>query len=94
MNDLFMLHKRKSQKHKIIQQKIKQDEIKAPIPKLLDFKKKTHFEYAGGAGGFIDKYGYPFCRGRIFNTIEEDKKQYDDEIEIFWATGACFFVRK
>ena len=63
-------------------------------PKLLDFKKKTHFEYAGGAGGFIDKFGYPFCRGRIFNTIEEDRNQYDDEIEIFWATGACFFIRK
>lgn len=63
-------------------------------PKLLDFKKKTHFEYAGGAGGFIDKFGYPFCRGRIFDTIEEDKQQYDDEIEIFWATGACFFIRK
>jgi GT2 family glycosyltransferase len=63
-------------------------------PKLLDFKKKTHFEYAGGAGGFIDKFGYPFCRGRIFDTVEEDLNQYDDEIEIFWATGACFFIRK
>ena len=63
-------------------------------PKLLDFKKKTHFEYAGGAGGFIDKFGYPFCRGRIFDTVEEDKNQYDDEMEIFWATGACFFIRK
>jgi len=63
-------------------------------PKLLDYKKKTHFEYAGGAGGFIDKFGYPFCRGRIFDTIEEDKKQYDNEIEIFWATGACFCIRK
>ena len=49
-------------------------------PKLLDFKKKTHFEYAGAAGGFIDKFGYPFCRGRIFDTIEEDKQQYEDEI--------------
>ena len=63
-------------------------------PKLLDFKRKTHFEYAGGAGGFIDKFGYPFCRGRIFDTVEEDENQYDDEIEIFWATGACFFIRK
>lgn len=62
-------------------------------PKILDFKKKTHFEYAGAAGGFIDKYGFPFCRGRIFETIEEDKGQYDDIIEIFWATGACFFIR-
>ena len=63
-------------------------------PKILDYKKKTHFEYAGAAGGFIDKYGYPFCRGRIFDTVEEDLKQYDDEIEIFWASGACFFIRK
>lgn len=63
-------------------------------PKLLDYKKKTHFEYAGAAGGFIDKFGYPFCRGRIFDTIEEDLQQYDDEITIFWATGACFFIRK
>jgi GT2 family glycosyltransferase len=63
-------------------------------PKLLDFKKKTHFEYAGAAGGFIDKFGFPFCRGRIFNTLEEDLGQYDTETEIFWATGACFFIRK
>lgn len=63
-------------------------------PKILDFKKKTHFEYAGAAGGFIDKYGFPFCRGRIFETLEEDKGQYNDEIEIFWATGACLFIRK
>lgn len=63
-------------------------------PKILDYKNKTHFEYAGAAGGFIDKFGYPFCRGRIFNTIEEDKGQYDDNTEIFWASGACFFIRK
>lgn len=63
-------------------------------PKILDYKKKTHFEYAGAAGGFIDKYGFPFCRGRIFDTLEQDKGQYDDETEIFWATGACFFIRK
>jgi GT2 family glycosyltransferase len=63
-------------------------------PKILDYKKKTYFEYAGAAGGYIDKYGYPFCRGRIFDTLEEDKGQYDDETEIFWATGACFFIRK
>ena len=62
-------------------------------PKILDYKKKTHFEYAGAAGGFIDKYGYPFCRGRIFETIEEDNGQYDDESQIFWASGACFFIR-
>ncbi len=63
-------------------------------PKLLDFKQKTHFEYAGAAGGFIDKYGFPFCRGRIFETIEQDNGQYDDESEVFWASGACFFIRK
>jgi len=63
-------------------------------PKILDFKNKENFEYAGAAGGFIDKYGYPFCRGRIFETIEKDNQQYDDERDIFWATGACFFIRK
>ncbi|WP_298308076.1 glycosyltransferase family 2 protein [Flavobacterium sp.] len=63
-------------------------------PKILDFKNKEYFEYAGAAGGFIDKYGYPFCRGRIFETIEKDNHQYDDEKDIFWASGACFFIRK
>lgn len=63
-------------------------------PKILDFKNKEYFEYAGAAGGFIDKYGYPFCRGRIFETIEKDNHQYDDEKNIFWASGACFFIRK
>ncbi|MEM6719597.1 MAG: glycosyltransferase family 2 protein [Bacteroidota bacterium] len=63
-------------------------------PKILDFKQKTHFEYAGAAGGFIDKYGYPFCRGRIFHTLEEDNGQYNDTKEIFWASGACLFIRK
>jgi GT2 family glycosyltransferase len=63
-------------------------------PKILDYKNKAYFEYAGAAGGFIDKYGYPFCRGRIVETVEEDKGQYDDEAEIFWASGACFFIRK
>ncbi len=68
-------------------------EVVASQPKILDYKNKTHFEYAGAAGGFIDKYGYPYCRGRIFNTIEEDKGQYNDITEIFWASGACFFVK-
>jgi GT2 family glycosyltransferase len=63
-------------------------------PKILDYKNKTYFEYAGAAGGFIDQYGYPYCRGRIFETIEKDNGQYDDELEIFWASGACFFIRK
>ena len=69
------------------------EKVAAVQPKLLDFNHKNKFEYAGGAGGFIDKYGYPFCRGRIFDTIETDIGQYDDTREIFWATGACFFVR-
>lgn len=63
-------------------------------PKILDYKNKAYFEYAGAAGGFIDKYGYPFCRGRVFNTIEKDNKQYNDKANIFWASGACFFIRK
>lgn len=63
-------------------------------PKILDFKNKESFEYAGAAGGFIDKFGYPFCRGRIFDTIEKDNGQYDNNCEIFWASGACFFIRK
>lgn len=62
-------------------------------PKLLDYNNKSHFEYAGAAGGFIDKFGYPYCRGRIFETIEEDLGQYNDTTEIFWASGACFFIR-
>jgi len=67
--------------------------IAACQPKILDYNNKNKFEYAGAAGGFIDKYGYPFCRGRIFNEIEEDSNQYNDIREIFWATGACMFVR-
>ncbi len=63
-------------------------------PKILDFKQKDYFEYAGAGGGFIDKYGYPYCRGRIFNTLEKDIGQYNDTIDIFWASGACFFIKK
>ena len=62
-------------------------------PKILNFKRKDYFEYAGAAGGFIDQYGYPYCRGRIFDTLEKDYGQYNDSIEIFWASGACFFIR-
>lgn len=62
-------------------------------PKILDYKDKSKFEYAGAAGGFIDEYGYPFCRGRIFDSIEDDKGQYNDVIDIFWASGACFFIK-
>ena len=62
-------------------------------PKILDYKDKSYFEYAGAAGGFIDKYGYAFCRGRLFENLEKDLGQYDDDRDIFWASGACFFIR-
>lgn len=68
-------------------------QIAAVMPKILSIKNKTQFEYAGAAGGFIDKYGYPFCRGRIIGTVENDNGQYNDIKEIFWATGACMVVR-
>lgn len=62
-------------------------------PKILDLRRKEYFEYAGAAGGFIDQLGYPFCRGRIFQALEKDTGQYNDIKEIFWATGACMFIR-
>lgn len=71
----------------------KTEEIAIIQPKILDFKNKAYFEYAGAAGGFIDQLGYPFCRGRIFQALEKDKGQYDDSKEIFWATGACMFIK-
>ncbi|MBR4506242.1 MAG: glycosyltransferase family 2 protein [Bacteroidales bacterium] len=70
-----------------------QPDIAVAQPKLLMYDKKDTFEYAGGAGGFIDNFGYPFCRGRLFNTLEQDHGQYDDPCDIFWATGAAMFVR-
>ncbi|NNC96359.1 MAG: glycosyltransferase family 2 protein [Chitinophagales bacterium] len=69
------------------------ENIVAAQPKLRAFNQKTHFEYAGAAGGLLDRFGYPFCRGRIFYEIEEDLGQYDDPYELFWATGACMFIR-
>lgn len=68
-------------------------EAAACQPKLRAIKDRDSFEYAGAAGGFIDKYGYPFCRGRIFETVEKDHGQYDRNMEILWATGACMMVR-
>ncbi len=65
----------------------------ACTPKIKDYKNKTHFEYAGAAGGYIDRYGYPFCRGRIFGALEEDHGQYDQLTDIFWGSGACLLVR-
>ena len=67
--------------------------IGACQPKILSYHNKTQFEYAGAGGGFIDYLGYPFCRGRLFNDLETDHHQYDDCIPVFWATGACMFVR-
>lgn len=68
--------------------------IAAAAPKIRAFAQKDHFEHAGAAGGFIDKYGYPFCRGRMFYEIEEDNGQYQLSEEVFWATGAAMFVKK
>ncbi len=62
-------------------------------PKILDFKNQKKFEYAGAGGGFIDFFGYPYCRGRIFNNLEVDNHQFNDVTDIFWASGACFFIR-
>lgn len=67
--------------------------IAAAQPKLRAYNDKASFEYAGASGGFLDCYGYAFCRGRVFDTIEKDLGQYDDSREVFWATGACLFIR-
>lgn len=69
-------------------------EVAAVQPKLRAFHNKSAFEFAGASGGFIDKFGFPFCRGRIFDTIEDDNGQYDNLTEVFWATGACMLIRK
>lgn len=67
--------------------------ISACQPKIRSFHQQEYFEYAGAAGGFIDYLGYPFCRGRLFNVVEKDNNQYNNNIQIFWATGACMIVR-
>ena len=67
--------------------------IAACQPKILNYNNKKYFEYAGASGGQIDYLGYPFCRGRIMDTLEEDKGQYNEARQVFWATGACMFVR-
>ncbi|MBI3509972.1 MAG: glycosyltransferase family 2 protein [Bacteroidetes bacterium] len=71
----------------------KEEKIGACQPSIRSYHEKEKFEYAGAAGGFIDKWGYPFCRGRVFDTYEKDSGQYNDDCEVFWATGACLFVR-
>lgn len=68
--------------------------VVAVQPKILQYKRKTHFEYAGACGGYMDIFGYPFCRGRIFDYVEEDNGQYDKPCKVFWATGACLMVRR
>ncbi|WEK70577.1 MAG: glycosyltransferase family 2 protein [Candidatus Chryseobacterium colombiense] len=68
-------------------------DIAAIQPKILSYTDKSKFEFAGAAGGLIDNLGYPYCRGRVFDEVEEDKGQYDDETEIFWASGCCYFIR-
>ena len=70
-----------------------QSDVSAVQPKILSYRNKSLFEYAGASGGFIDKYGYPFCRGRIFASTEKDSGQYDCPIDIFWASGACLIIR-
>jgi GT2 family glycosyltransferase len=67
--------------------------IAAAQPKILSYRSQTLFEYAGAAGGFVDALGYPFCRGRMFATLEADTGQYNDTVPVFWATGACMFIR-
>ncbi len=69
------------------------DRIVACQPKIRDFNNKEYFEYAGASGGFIDYLAYPYCRGRMFNTLEKDEGQYDDDLSIFWATGACLAIK-
>lgn len=69
------------------------ERVAACQPKILQYNRKDHFEYAGAAGGYIDRFGFPFCRGRMFDQVEEDNGQYDNQREVFWATGACMFIR-
>lgn len=66
----------------------------AAQPKILSYREKEKFEHAGAAGGFLDEYGFPFCRGRILNHTETDRGQYDDEMEVFWASGAALFIKR
>lgn len=68
--------------------------LAAVQPKILSYKHPNSFEYAGAAGGFLDKHGYPFCRGRLFGTLEKDRHQYDTSTPIMWASGAALFIRK
>ena len=77
----------------IIQLLESDENIVAAQPKILSYHNRQYFEHAGAGGGMIDKNGYPFCRGRIFDHVEKDEGQYDDTAEIFWASGACLFIK-
>ena len=77
----------------VIAEMERDEKIAAAQPKLRDYYRREYFEYAGGSGGYLDRNSYAYCRGRIFHTIEKDEGQYDDVKDIFWATGACLFVR-
>lgn len=77
----------------LLQKLFSEENIAGVQPKILSYDRKTHFEYAGASGGFIDKNYYPFCRGRLFDTLEEDKGQYDNPVEVFWTSGACMVVK-
>ena len=68
-------------------------EVAACQPKIRSARRRGDFEYAGACGGFIDFYGYPFCRGRVMGMVEKDEKQYEDVIPVMWATGACLYIR-
>jgi len=68
-------------------------EIAVAQPKIKDLKRPSYFEYAGAAGGYLDALGYPYCRGRIFNTCEEDTGHYNDTVDVQWASGACLFIK-
>lgn len=68
-------------------------DVAACQPKILSFKERNRFEYAGAAGGFLDIYGYPYCRGRVFADVENDEGQYDDIADVLWATGAALMIR-
>lgn len=72
----------------------KDKNIAAIQPKILSYDQKNYFEFAGAGGGLIDHLGYPYCRGRIFDDVEQDQGQYNDETDIFWASGCCLFIRK
>jgi GT2 family glycosyltransferase len=77
----------------IVELMAKDPDICAAQPKILDATNKARYEYAGACGGFLDRYAYPYCRGRIFESLEKDEGQYDEKLDIHWATGACLFFK-